>query len=82
MTRQILPITFLLCLLLTGSCKEDTYVYPDVITEFIDIQTDGSGTITQLVLLITGDITGYSHAKVWTDFVLIQSTVLFLFINS
>ncbi len=48
MTRQILPITFLLCLLLTGSCKEDTYVYPDVITEFIDIQTDGSGTITQL----------------------------------
>lgn len=50
MTRQILSITFLLCLLLiTGSCKEETYVYPNVITEFIDIKTDESGTITQLI---------------------------------
>lgn len=49
MIRQVIPITFFLCLLLTGSCKEETYVYPDVITEFIDIQTDETGTITQLV---------------------------------
>ena len=49
MSKRILPIAFLLCLLLAGSCKEETYVYPNVITEFIDIQTDESGTITHLV---------------------------------
>lgn len=49
MSKRILPIAFLLCLLLAGSCKEETYVYPNVITEFTDIQTDESGTITHLV---------------------------------
>ena len=49
MNKRILPIAFLLCLLLAGSCKEETYVYPNVITEFIDIRTDESGTITHLM---------------------------------
>jgi pyridoxine 5-phosphate synthase len=30
----------LLCILLLGACKEDEYVYPNVITTFIDAETD------------------------------------------
>lgn len=48
MTRRIYIYTLLLCLLLTA-CKEEAYVYPSVLTEFIDIQTDSSGTITHLL---------------------------------
>ena len=48
MTGRAFLYTFLLCLLLTA-CKEETYVYPDVLTEFVDIQTDASGTITRLI---------------------------------
>ena len=48
MTRRVFLHLFLLCLLLTA-CKEETYVYPDVLTEFIDLQTDESGTITRLI---------------------------------
>lgn len=39
----------LLCMLLSGACKEDNYVYPNVLTEFIDAQTDENGTLTHLI---------------------------------
>lgn len=39
----------LLCMYLLGACKEEEYVYPDVITEFIGAATDESGTLTHLV---------------------------------
>lgn len=49
MTGRIYIYTLLLCLLLLAACKEEEYVYPSVLTEFIDIQTDSSGTITHLL---------------------------------
>ena len=39
----------LLCMSLFGACKEEEYVYPDVITEFIGAATDENGTLTRLV---------------------------------
>lgn len=39
----------LLCMYLFGACKEEEYVYPDVITEFIGAATDENGTLTRLV---------------------------------
>ena len=39
----------LLCILLLGACKEDEYVYPNVITTFIDAATDESGTLQKLI---------------------------------
>ena len=39
----------LLCMYLLGACKEEEYVYPDVITEFIGAATDENGTLTRLV---------------------------------
>lgn len=42
-------IVFLLCMLLWQGCKEEDYVYPSVVTEFIGAQTDEKGTISQLV---------------------------------
>ena len=48
MTGRNYIYTFLLCLL-TVACKEEEHVYPDVLTEFIDIQTDASGTVTHLL---------------------------------
>lgn len=47
--KQILFPVLLLCTLLTGGCKEEEYVYPSVLTEFISVQTDESGTIARLV---------------------------------
>ncbi len=44
-----LMILSLICFFLLVSCKEDDYVYPNVLTEFIDVQTDDTGTITYLV---------------------------------
>ncbi len=32
-----------------ASCKDDEYVYPSVVTEFIDARTDNTGTLTQLI---------------------------------
>lgn len=38
------------CLLLLGSCKKDEeYVYPNVISTFIDVSTDSSGTVEKLI---------------------------------
>jgi len=48
MTKRIFAYISFLCLLL-AACKEETYVYPSVITEFIDLQTDATGTITHLI---------------------------------
>ena len=39
----------LLCMCLFGACKEEEYVYTDVITEFIGAATDENGTLTRLV---------------------------------
>lgn len=39
----------LLYMCLFGACKEEEYVYPDVITEFIGAATDENGTLTRLV---------------------------------
>ena len=39
----------LLCILLLGACKEDEYVYPNVITTFINAATDESGTLQKLI---------------------------------
>ena len=38
----------LVCLLLAASCKDDGYVYPSVVTEFITMQTDADGVISTL----------------------------------
>ena len=43
-----LPI-LLLCILTLGGCKEDEYVYPNVVTEFIDARTDATGTLSNLI---------------------------------
>ena len=39
----------LLCMLALEGCKEDKYVYPSVLTEFINIRTDHSGTLKELI---------------------------------
>lgn len=38
-----------IALLAVAACKDDDYVYPDVLTEFADAHTNGEGTLTQLV---------------------------------
>lgn len=43
-----LPV-LLLCILALEGCKEDKYVYPSVLTEFIDAQTDATGTLSTLI---------------------------------
>ena len=41
---------WLICLFALAACKEDDgYVYPSVLTEFIDARTDYSGTLFQLI---------------------------------
>lgn len=49
--RQYLAYFFLLpiFLLLNVSCQEDEYVYPNVLTELTEIQTDNKGTLTFLI---------------------------------
>lgn len=52
------PIGFpllLLCICLLGACKEDDYVYPSVVKEFIGASTDSNGTLSHLVA-DTGEI--------------------------
>ena len=40
--NRLLAYTFLtILLLLCGSCQEDDYVYPDVLTELAEAQTNG-----------------------------------------
>lgn len=47
--KQAITMVLLLCMLLWEGCKEEDYVYPSVVTEFIGAQTDSDGTISQLV---------------------------------
>lgn len=49
MMRKVFLMLLSLCLLLTTACKEEDYVYPSVVTEFIDGQTNEAGTLSQLV---------------------------------
>ena len=48
---KVLNLCFLLllCMLTLEGCKEEEYVYPDVLTEFINIRTDHSGTLKELI---------------------------------
>jgi len=41
--------TAILCMSLCGACKENDYVYPSVLTEFINAQTDGNGVLSHLI---------------------------------
>lgn len=45
---RLLLSTFL-CLLSLGACKEDEYVYPNVISTFIDVTTDADGRLQDLI---------------------------------
>lgn len=48
--KRLKYLSFLLpCILALGGCKEDEYVYPSVLTEFINIRTDQSGTLKELI---------------------------------
>ena len=47
--RKLILYAIILCMFLLKSCQGDDYVYPSVLTEFIDAQTDGSGTLTHLI---------------------------------
>jgi len=48
--NRLLAYTFLtILLLLCGSCQEDDYVYPDVLTELAEAQTNDKGTLTYLL---------------------------------
>ena len=44
LTGLLLP-----CLLLLAACKEDSYVYPDAVTEFVCIQTNAEGNVAALL---------------------------------
>ena len=46
--KYLLPLLWL-TLLAGVSCKEDDYVYPSVVTEFIDGQTDSEGVLSRLI---------------------------------
>lgn len=46
--KYLLPLLWL-TLLVGVSCKEDDYVYPSVVTEFIDGQTDSEGVLSRLI---------------------------------
>lgn len=49
MKRVCLLLSTFFCLLLLGACKEDEYVYPNVISTFIDVTTDADGTLQDLI---------------------------------
>lgn len=46
---QLLTGSLLVCLAVSTACKEEEYVYPDVITEFIDAGTDAEGSLQRLI---------------------------------
>ena len=46
--RKIVILSFLASLLL-GACGEDDYVYPNVLTDMIDLKTDHTGTGRYLI---------------------------------
>lgn len=47
--RRFLLFLSLPCLLSLAACKEDTYVYPDVLTEFVCLQTNEQGNAARLI---------------------------------
>lgn len=47
--KQVIVMALLFCIFFCEGCKEEDYVYPSVVTEFIGVQTDNDGTISQLV---------------------------------
>lgn len=47
--KQLIVVVLLFCTFLCEGCKEEDYVYPSVVTEFIGAQTDNNGTISQLI---------------------------------
>lgn len=49
MKRQTVFLSFLLCICLLGACKEDEYVYPSIVKEFIGASTDENGTLAHLI---------------------------------
>lgn len=49
MKRVPLLLSTFFCLLFLGACKKDEYVYPNVISTFIDVTTDTSGTLQDLI---------------------------------
>lgn len=49
MKQLSLLLYTLFCMLFLGACKEDEYVYPNVISTFIDVTTDPSGTLQNLI---------------------------------
>lgn len=46
--RKVVILSFLASLLL-GACGEDDYVYPNVLTDMIDLKTDHTGTGRYLI---------------------------------
>ena len=49
MKRVRILLSAFFCLLFLGPCKEDEYVYPNVISTFIDVTTDADGTLQDLI---------------------------------
>lgn len=49
MKRQTCLLLVILCMYLLSACKDDDYVYPSVITEFISASTNDSGTLDYLI---------------------------------
>lgn len=49
MNRILTYIFLAICLMLNEGCQEDGYVYPDVLTEFTEVQTNDEGVLTYLL---------------------------------
>lgn len=49
MKRVRILLSAFFYLLFLGACKEDEYVYPNVISTFIDVTTDANGTLQDLI---------------------------------
>ena len=47
--RKVFLLLLPVCLIAVAACQDDDYVYPSVVTEFIDGQTNEAGTLSQLV---------------------------------
>lgn len=47
--KHRLNIILLLCIILMGGCKEEEYVYPNVLTEFADIKSNSSGKLSEII---------------------------------
>lgn len=49
MKRVRILLSAFFCPFFLGACKEDEYVYPNVISTFIDVTTDADGTLQDLI---------------------------------